>query len=238
MGYKIAICDDNKIYHEYIENCISIWKEKREVNTKVINYYSAEEFIADWENNKDINLAILDIEMGKITGLELANYIRENDSEIGIIFLTGYSEYALNGYDVNAINYLLKPTTEKKFVETINRAYDEWSNEDIEEEFLMVKSGREIVKVKLNDIKYFIMFSHYLDIITVTGTVKWKKKIGELEKQMENKGFIRCHRSYVVNTRYIKELRKDEIMLIDKTTIPISISRLQSVRNALLTLTV
>lgn len=238
MVYKIAVCDDNKIYHKYIEKCISTWEVKKGVSVKVVNYYSAEKFINEWEKNKDINLAILDIEMEEITGLELSKYIRKTDDEISIIFLTGYSEYVLEGYDVSALNYLLKPTTEEKIIETIDKAYDEWANENNEEEFLMVKSGKEIVKVKLDNIKYFIMFSHYLDIVTTNGTIKWKKKIGDLEKQMEEKGFVRCHRSYVVNTRYIKELKKDEVILLDNTTIPISISRLNNVRNVLLTLTV
>lgn len=232
--FKIAVCDDQKIYHSLINRYLNKWAKEIGESVDITNFYSAEEFIFYWKEEVDYDLVILDIELGGMSGLDLAFHIRKLDKEINIIFFTGYSEFVFEGYDVNAINYLLKPINEEKFMKSLNIANEYRKASRSSEEVIVFKSGKDLLKIKLNDIKYFIMFSHYLDVVTVNGIFKWKKKIGDLEKEFKDKDFIRCHRSYIVNKKYISKINKDSIILFENISIPISSSRMKEVRKALI----
>ncbi len=232
--FKIAVCDDQKIYHSLINQYILKWAKEIDDKVEITNFYSAEEFIFYWKEEVEYDLVILDIELKGMSGLDLAFHIRKIDKDINIIFFTGYSEFVFEGYDVNAINYLLKPINEEKLIKSLNIANEFRKASSSSDEVIVFKSGKDLLKIKLNDIKYFIMFSHYLDVVTINGTFKWKKKISDLEKEFKDKDFIRCHRSYIVNKKYITKVNKDSIILFENISIPISISRMKEVKKALL----
>ena len=118
---KIAIVDDEIREQEIIAKYIGEWAEAKKELVEFFFFESSEGFLFSWEDVKDYALLALDIEMGEISGLELAKKIRSEDKRIPIIFVTGYDEYMQYGYDVSALHYLIKPVNKEKLFQALNK---------------------------------------------------------------------------------------------------------------------
>lgn len=232
--FKIAICDDEIIHHSLLKDFINMWANKFQNEIQIRCYQSAEEFIFYWKEEEEFNLIILDIEMRQMSGIELAKHIRSRDKEIDIVFFTAHNEFVFEGYEVKAMNYLLKPINYKKLEKVVNKCYEKYQKSKKNEEYLSVKLSKGTIEVALSKVRYFIMFSHYLDIVTENEVIKWKKRIGDLEEEINSTKFVRCHRSYIVNMDYVKIVKKNKIILDDNTVIPISNTRLENVKEYIL----
>ena len=227
---NIAICEDDKkqllINKHYIEQ----WATLRDKRVNILIYKNAESFLFNWNYEEEIDLVFLDIQMGQMSGMELAKHIRTQDQNIAIVFITGESKYVFDGYKVQALDYLMKPVKKDDFF----RCLDIWVNKKLKQEnsYFILKKGKELMKVKCDDIHYFISFDHYLDMYTDDEVITFKKKIGEVERELPQEQFYRCHRSYIVNLMHIDTLSKNEIILDNGSKIPISKSRLKSTYEA------
>ena len=122
--YKIAVCDDNPADADYVADIIRRWAQARAVLIEIERFPSAEAFWFQYEENRCYDILFLDIEMEPegMNGIELAAKLRKNDSSIQLVFVTGYMEYIADGYDVEALHYLLKPVTEEKLGSVLARA--------------------------------------------------------------------------------------------------------------------
>ena len=111
-SYKIAICDDSQADAEYIAKLVKEWAKDRIVIIK--SFPSAEAFMFNYTEEKDYDVLLLDIEMGKMDGVTMAKAIRQDNESVQIVFITGYSEYIADGYDVAALHYLIKPVKKEQ----------------------------------------------------------------------------------------------------------------------------
>ena len=109
MNYKIAVCDDEQDQTEYILSILAAWGRQYGCNCDVSVFDSAESFLFDYEDHKTWDILLLDVEMKNMTGIELARRIRKDDSRTEIIFTTAHFEFAGEGYEVDALHYLVKP---------------------------------------------------------------------------------------------------------------------------------
>ena len=219
---KIAICEDSDIQYKILDKYLKSWALKNNITIHLVHYKSSEEFLFNLNENMDIDIIILDIQMKRMNGIELAKKIREKDEEIAIIFVTGVSEHISKGYSVGAINYLLKPLKEDELFESLDRAYRKIKQLKEKKESLKVVVDKQILKIKYSDIKYFVVYSHYIHIELLNKKVTYKKKISDLEEELPKAHFLRCHRSYIVNLHFIKSIEKESLTLDDNTIIPIS----------------
>ena len=187
---RIAICDDQYNDYQLILEYINLWAREQDIKVNVEYFSSGEEFMFDWPEEKNFDIAFLDIEMNKITGMEIARYIRDIDETMIIIFATGYHDYVFEGYDVRALNYLLKPIDKEKCLNVLNESlkYIEVNDKN---DYYMLKSSKGCKRIKFDNIEYMIMFSHYIDIITNTETIKYKIKISEIERELPYPLFVR-----------------------------------------------
>lgn len=218
---KIAICDDCINEYDLLFGYINEWKNNFYSDVTVEYFSSAEEFLFHWPEEKSFDLVFLDVEMKSISGMDLAKEIRKIDEHMMITFVTGYHNYVFDGYSVRALNYILKPISREKCFETLDIALKELNNKNVNK-FYILKNHKSSKKIRLDDIKYMIMFSHYIDIVTTDEVVKYKIKIGEIEKELPYPKFIRCHRSYIVNLNYVDTILPDKLILNDGLSIPIS----------------
>lgn len=228
---KIAICDDCSNEYDILLNYINEWKIKVDEQVSVEYFSSAEEFLFYWPEEREFDLVFLDIEMKSISGMDLAKKIREIDEDLIIVFVTGYKNYVFDGYNVRALNYILKPINKKQCFEALNESLKKIGNEN-KSKYYILKNIKSSKKVKLDDIKYMIMFSHYIDIVTEEEVIKYKIKIGEIEKELPYPKFIRCHRSYIVNLNYVETILIDKLILSDGLSIPISKKKWKDVNEA------
>lgn len=216
---NIAICDDEKIQVELLKKYVLNWADEKNIKVTIEAFYSGESFEFSWSMDKRYHILLLDIQMSGLNGVELARKIRKEDSIINIIFITAIPDYIGAGYDVEAINYLIKPIGEKKLYECLDRAIQRIPKED---KAILIEEEREIIRVLQNDILYIEAFSHSIEINTIDGKHTTRKNIGTIEKELDENIFAKCHRSYIVGLRHVKKIAKDNLELDNGDIIPVS----------------
>ena len=118
---RLAICDDEILQLELLKHHVAKWASDKGINTNIELFQSAEAFHFQWLENFSYDIILLDIQMPELSGMELAKLIREKDEHIEIIFVTAIADYIGQGYDVDAINYLIKPISEEKLRKCLNK---------------------------------------------------------------------------------------------------------------------
>lgn len=216
---NIAICDDEKIQVELLEKYVNDWANGRSIRVIIETFYSAESFDFSWSMDKKYDILLLDIQMSGQNGIELAKRIRKEDDILNIIFITAISDYIQEGYDVEAINYLIKPIKENKLYECLDRSAQKIPKE---EKTILIDVEGEIHRIIEDDILYIEAFSHSIEINTIDGKYTIRKSIGTIEEELDESGFVRCHRSYIVGLKHIKRIGKIELELDNDDVIPIS----------------
>ena len=195
------------------------------------------ELVADFENpldaikvlkEKKIDLLLLDIQMPEIKGTDFAKMIPPGTQ---VIFTTAYSEYALEGFELNAIDYLLKPITFERFLKAINKIKTD-TNQETTEDSIVVKSGYDLHKIKFDSILYIESDSEYVIYHTPQGKIMSNQSLSALEKKLPVQSFMRVHRSYIVNKAKVNAL-KGRDLLIEKAIIPVSTSYYELVKKNL-----
>ncbi|AWM14105.1 DNA-binding response regulator [Flavobacterium sediminis] len=189
-------------------------------------------------NNETVDLIFLDINMPDISGLSFARSINKN---IKIIFTTAYREYAIDGFDLQAVDYLLKPISFERFIKATNKFLGENSipestpEKEIEtdkNDFLFVRSDRKMIKVDFNEILIIESLSDYIKIITQKKTIITRETISNIEAKLPQESFLRVHRSFIISIDKIDSFT-NECIEINKTAIPISRSYKKNVLSVL-----
>lgn len=216
MNYKIAICDDSDADREYVLNMVNRWAAKAEHQVHVNTFTSAENFLFHYAEECDYDILLLDIEMGAMDGVTMAKQLRKNNDTVQIVFITGYSDYIAEGYEVAALHYLMKPVKEEKLAAVLERAVEKISKN---EKVLNFAAGGEIVRVPIYQIRYADVLGNYVSIHAASD-VTIKMTLGELEKSLDER-FYRAGRSTIVNLTQISRVTKTEIKLSDGTALPL-----------------
>ncbi len=176
-----------------------------------------------------VDLLFLDIQMPEIKGTDFAKMI---SAETQIIFTTAYSEYALEGYELNALDYLLKPITFERFLTAVNKAKNSTYRIQ-DDETITIKSGYDLHKVKYSDIRYIESDSEYVIYHTTTDKkIMSNQSLKTLEELFPKTFFLRVHRSYIVNKSFVTGL-KGRDLLLSEDVIPVSDSYFALVKNEL-----
>ena len=228
---KFAICEDEIIQAEINQDYIKRWADKNNIEYKIDIFESAEKFLFSWEYEEVYDVIILDIQMKSMSGMELARNIRLKDSDVIIIFISGLDDYVFDGYNVAAFNYLLKPINDEKIFSVLDRVKEKLEKEKNTKQFLLLSKGKNIFKIEYDDIYYIIAFDHYIDIHCKKKIYTFNRKISQLEELLPKENFVRCHRSYIVNIKYVKNINKNSLLLEDDIKIPISKTRMDITYN-------
>lgn len=226
MKLKAIIIDDEPLARKLLSD----FSEKipfLEILGSFSNGLEALEFLK--QHSPD--LIFLDIQMPDITGLELLRVMRDQPQ---VIFTTAYAEYAVEGFELDATDYLLKPFDFPRFLKAVTKAFEKLpgqsqseSKEAEDTDFLFVKDGRELVKVRLSDIRYIKGQKDYVQFHTSNGKLMSLMKMRDLEQDLPSKGFLRIHQSFIVNTSHIEAIANDKVLIADEY-LPVSQSYRQS----------
>lgn len=215
--YRLAICDDNQTDAAYLRALLEKWAVSAGTALKIESFPSAEAFLFRYEEDKSFDLLLLDIEMGQMSGVELARRIRQDNHLVQIIFVTGYMEYIAEGYDVEALHYLLKPVTEEKFRAVLDRAAGRLESR---EKALCLSVSGTVMRIPLREIRYLEVQRNY---VTVHGQEPWtvKKTLNELEEELDE-SFFRIGRSHIVNLHFVRKITRTQVLLKDGEELPLS----------------
>lgn len=210
MGYRIGICDDSKTDTEYISSLVAGWAKDRKWAVDIRTFLSGEAFLFQYQEEKDYDMLLLDVEMEHMDGVSLAKRIREENDRVQIIFITGYSDYIAEGYEVSALQYLLKPVSAEKLAVTLDRAVKKLQKN---ERVLLLDLSEETVRIPLCEIRYLEVYQNYVTIYAER-EYRVKKPLKEFEKKLDE-GFFRIGRSAIVNLAWIRRATKTQVFLAD-----------------------
>lgn len=214
--YRIAICDDEAADRAFLSSLVKKWGSAKEAAVRVREFTSAENFLFHYAENKEYDILLLDIEMGDMDGISMAKKLRQDNHTIQIVFVTGYSDYIAEGYEVEALHYLLKPLKEEKLFTVLDRAARKLS---ANEKVLTLTSGGEMVRFPLNQLRYAEVYRNYVTLHEICDFTL-KMTLGELEKHLDSR-FFRAGRSLIVNLTRISRVTRKEIYLQDGTVLPL-----------------
>lgn len=218
MSYRIAITDDNPADIKYIHSVLERWADARSLSVHIDSYPSAEAFLFQYEENPACDIILLDIEMPGMDGVTMAKRLREKNSTAVIVFITGYSDYIAEGYDVSALHYLMKPVDPDRFMEVLDRAVERLCRE---EKYLTVKTTNEIVRIPMSSVLFLEAARNYVTIHAEgRGDFVVRHKLGDFEGKLDER-FLRVGRSYIVNLTKLYRITRSEVLFPDGTVLPL-----------------
>lgn len=213
---KIAICDDDHVQLEYIHTLVLKWSSAVKDNADISCYSNAQELLFDYTPNC-FDVFLLDIQMDGENGISLAKRIRSFNDDAVIIFITAVSDYVFDGYDVGAVQYLLKPVNEDKLIDCLNTALKNMP----EKKKIIIESDGTNIAVSEDDIIYAEAFSHKTKIVLTDKEFFVNENISCIE-HMLGSDFYKCHRSYIVNLKHINSIRKYDAVMDNGVSVPVS----------------
>lgn len=229
MGYKIAVCDDSAADRQYVIQMVNAWAARGGHAVHTETFASAESFLFHYEAACDYDILLLDIEMGEMDGVTMAKRLRRGNDTVQIVFITGYSDYISEGYEVAALHYLMKPVREEKLCSVLDRAAEKLMKN---EKVLHFEVSGEMVRVPIYQIRYADVQGNYVTV-HAQNDVTVKMTLGELERQLDER-FHRVGRSCVVNLTQISRVTKTEIKLSDGTALPLPRGAYDGVNRAII----
>ncbi len=228
MKVRCLIVDDEPLAIRLIEKHVS-QIDSLEVVATCNSALKAFEIL----NTQEIDLLFLDIKMPHLTGIDFLKTLKNPPKTI---FTTAYRDYALESYELETVDYLLKPVTFERFVQAIEKFFRQTTatvapvkKETVVTDFILVKSGSKYHKVNLEDIVYIESLKDYIKIHLENETsVISKYKLGEMEQELSAYHFLRIHRSYIINTSKITAFSSNDID-VNTQEIPIGASYKEAV---------
>lgn len=214
----LAIVDDESIQIDSMNSLISQSAEELGLTVKISRYSSGEAFLFDLEENLDLDIVFLDIEMKQINGLDTAKKIRETDQNVTIVFATAFAEYAVQGYEVQALDYLLKPIEVNKVKKVLTR---HMGKVPLEKEIITVEVFGDLIKVDLKEICFIEVIKRECHIHLENDVLVIHTTLKELSDQL-TEAFIQTHRSYLVNLEHVNRLIKTDVELSNGKIVPVS----------------
>lgn len=222
---KIAICDDEQIFLDKIRRLLEKYSQEHQVPMEISTYNEADNLLK--EINNEYELILLDVRLDQANGIDVAKELRARKIDSMIIYISAYLEMAPRGYEVQAFRYILKSDLEQVLEYTLNDAMAELRRRRKEYE---IRTQGQTECIPLTEILYFASYKRYVEIYTIRKTYKQYRKMYELEQELSEQGFLRIHKSYLVNMRYISYIKNREIYLKDGTALPCSKGEYQNIK--------
>lgn len=229
MAYRLAVCDDSPEDARFVAELARAWASARGVALHTEIFPSAEAFLFRYGEDQRYDLLLLDIEMGGMDGVELARRLRRENETMQIVFITGYSDYIAEGYEVAALHYLMKPLKEEKFFSVLDRAAEKLrSNERV----LTLHLPGEIRRIPLYQIRYLDVRLNYVTV-HAREDIAVKMPLSRLTALLDER-FYQVGRSLTVNLYCISRVTRTEILLQDGTALPLPRGAYEGVNRAII----
>ena len=222
---RIAVCDDER---RFINDFSMIVNRLYKSLDMVVEEFSDGAQLLKSFGTWKYDIVFLDIEMPDMDGISVARKLRELSEEVYIVFLTGHVEYAIKGYEVNALRYLTKPATEESIREVLEHVIKKQNSEKI----LWVKNREAEQSVKLSDIVFLEAQYQNIVINTVSNSYEIRGKLNDYEQSLRPNGFFRIHRSYMVSLSKIMSISGREVTTVGGFRLPIARAKEHEFREA------
>lgn len=227
---RIAICDDESAQAELLRGFVFDWSRDRREPSEVQVFPCGDAFWFCWDGDKAWDALLLDIQMSGIDGLELARRLRNSGAGLPVIFVTGLAKHMSEGFELDAVHYLVKPVNRDKIYLCLDKALQRGTRQP---SLLLEGTDGQTTRVLQSDIA-LIESSGHRTIVTLSGgeELETRSCFRELCGQLQEGDFIQCHRCCLVGLRHIYRLQRDRLVLDGGKTAPVSRGRFAQVNSA------
>lgn len=225
---KLAVVEDNLQTQQQIRTLLNaVNSHGQPIITTFFD--SGEAFLFQFSTQQEVDLILLDIQLGGQNGMTVACKVREFDPQVALAFLSNYDDYVFDGYDVGALGYIMKPLTADKLRALLQKVATQ-----TQVAYFLAEVEHEAIKIPLFDILYFEVQDHQINIHTQTKVYQIKSQLKEIQQQL-SPDFIQTYRSLIVNLNFISHLTKTGLVLNDGTSLPVSRQQRAKVKQDFLT---
>lgn len=213
MAIHVAVVDDDQAVHSRISDFLKRYGEEKGVNWNISFFKAGTEFLFQYQAKYDV--IMLDIEMPVLNGLDVARRIRKVDGDVTIVFITNMANYAVQGYEVDALDYIVKPFSYEVFRFRIDRIVSriEKNKKDTP---ILLNSSDQVYRIHTGDLLYVEVYHHSLVYHTSKGEITVRGSMKEAEALLIPVGFCKCSQSCLINLRFVTKIGKDSVYLKDR----------------------
>lgn len=228
---RIAIAEDEKRYSDQLQELLKKFGAENQIEMQLFSFSNGAELLEHFRGGWD--MILLDMDMPAMNGMDTARAIRQLDPEVLIMFITNLAQYALNGYEVQAFDYMLKPVSYSALAMKLKLALRVLQKN--EDRSITLNQDGELFRVPLSHLYYVEIYSHRLCYHTMEQNIDINstRTLSDLEQELKPDGFVRCHKSILVNARYVDHI-KGCALTVAGYEIPISKNRRGEVLKELL----
>lgn len=214
---RVAIVDDSKQDTLLLKSYVEKYSQMNDYKFNIKLFANGLDFLEQFKGAFDI--VFMDIEMPHLNGLDVARRLREIDNSVALIFITHMAQYAICGYEVNAIDYIVKPVNYYNFSDKLSKAIA-FANRNVEKGIFLHR-GDGIIRILESKIYYLEKDKNYIIFHTANGDFRERGTMGEYAKKLTDKGFAKCSSGCMVNLRHVSKVTKDTVW-VGVTCLPLS----------------
>ena len=227
----VAIVEDDRKYSKLLEGYLERYSAENDVKFKVDVFDDGLKFIMGYDGDGGYNIVFMDVEMPRLDGIKTSRKLRATDKNVSLIFVTNMAKYAVSGYEVDALDFMVKPVDYFNFSLKLEKAVRIQSK--LSSDVILVGVGGGFTKLKTSDIQYVESSLHFVIYHTETEQIKSRASMKDTEKKLEGMNFARCNNAYLVNLACVKKVTGDEVVMDDGQTLSISRSKKKAFMDAL-----
>ncbi len=205
----VAIVDDDRTNLENLKDYANKYQEEYNENLKITTFQDGADIAEEYKAEYDI--IILDIKMPFMDGMRAAELIRKVDSDVIIIFITNMAQYAIKGYSVQAMNFLLKPVTYFAFSQELHKAVT--LIKERKKAYLVIRINSGMARINVDEIEYVESKQHQIIVHTKNNSYSTRDSMKNVEKFLSPYKFIRCNNSYLINLRYVEGIDQNIVLV-------------------------
>ncbi len=218
--FRIAICEDEKVILEYESSLVKEWAKAWGCALELDEYVSAEQFLFESEDKATYDVLIFDIQMKAINGMELAKKLRARGCDSSLIFVTGIKDYAIEGYEVGAVRYILKPVKAEVLNGLLDSIFAE--RQKTAGDFFVLGQGADLERIPFEKIIYIEARGHYVHMKGIDFEREWKSSFSEASTAFEEKSFFCLRRGLLVNLTHVSKITRTDCILDNSEQLPVA----------------
>ena len=220
--FRIAICEDEKNILDFECSLVKEWADKRSMsrNVELDSYVSAENFLFEIEDKESYDVLIFDIQMKSMNGMELAKKLRARGCDSVIIFITGVPDYAIEGYEVGAVRYILKPVKPEVLYSLLDAAFEERQKKT--EDYFVLGQGADLERIAFDRILYIEARGHYVYMKGMDFEREWKSSFCDASVAFDGKNFFCLRRGLLVNLCHVSRITRTDCILDNEESLPVA----------------